>query len=482
MAMNREVFIEYTPDFIRAAVFEDRMLCELHIEDEKVEKTTESLFYGRVQQIRPSVGAAFVDIGLEQNGFLPLNETENLRCGDFIIVQGAAKQSVDSKGLRLTTKLNIAGKWLVLVPGGEGVRISKKVKDERLRDWLKETASEVCPADCGLVIRTASADTTAEILRNEAEQLHLQWQDIKSRSLGLVRPGILSERIALDERLVRDLSNRSLERVVVNSEAAYNRLLRLKNERIISETTGIEFFNEEHQLLFDAFQIEEQIPKALKRSIWLDCGGNIVIESFEAMTVIDVNSGKMVRGQDPEENALRVNLEAAVEIARQIRLRDVGGIIVADFIDMKSEVNKELLVKTLRSAVKNDRAQVTVLGLTKLGLMEITRKRVHHELRKVLRVTCASCNGDGEMVSPKEIARRALMQIRRKVLCGQRGPFVATLARKAGNELAQMTSPEGIDVFAVARENNRILDISIEQIETVEHAPPGAVQLKKVKL
>ena len=478
--MNRELFIEYTHDAIRAAVVEDNLLCEIHTEAICGVKTTESLFYGRIKQIRTSVSAAFVDIGLDLNGFLPLNETENLRCGDWLIVQGAAKQSVDSKGLRLTTKLNLAGKWLVLVPHGSGVHVSKKVKDGELRRALEEMAAGVCPPDCGLIVRTASSDTSPEMLREESERLYSQWLEVKTRAAGMVNPGLLSERIALDERLVRDMSSAVLSRIVVNSQQQFERFLKMQEECVITEHTRIEWFEEKQQLLFDAYQLEEKITKALNRNVWLDCGGNLVIESCEAMTVIDVNSGKMVRGRDAEDNALRVNLEAAAEVARQIRLRDIGGVIIVDFIDMKSDENRQILIKALRSAVKSDRAQVQVLGLTKLGLMEITRKRVHTELRKALRVTCPSCGGEGNVTSPKEVARKALMQVRRKVLSGQQGPFVVSLARKASMELSQMTAPDNCTVFSYTREGGRPLDVCIEQIESAEYAPAGAIQLKKV--
>lgn len=465
---------------LRAAVVEDGILCEIHSERAKETKATESLFLGRVAQIKPSVCAAFVDIGLELNGFLPLDETQlkTLRCGDTVIVQGAAKQTTDTKGLRLTTKLNLAGKWLVLVPESSGVHISKKVKDEGLRRFLAETAEKICPESCGLIVRTASMDVTQELLQEEADMLYAQWLDVQRKAAGMTKPGVLRERLPLDERLVRDLAGRELCRVVTNSRQSTERFAQMQRQGLIPQTVQIEYFEEKSQLLFDAFQLEPKIERALRRHVWLDCGGYLIVDSCEAMTVIDVNSGKMTLGRDIEETALRVNLEAAQEVARQIRLRDIGGVIVVDFIDMKKAENRDALIKALRLAVRGDRAQVQVLGLTQLGLMEMTRKRVHTELRKTLCVSCSYCGGTGEIDGPEETARRALMQVRRKALSGQCGPFIVKLASAAAQALAQMTSAD-CEVYALPSPRSHAAHFVIEQIEEAAKLPDGAVRLKK---
>lgn len=479
--MNREIVFDCSPDLIRAAVIEDGKLCELHQERRNEQKLTESLFLGKVCQIRPSVHAAFLDVGLELNGFLPLDERtdESLRCGDLIIVQGAAKQATETKGLRLTRQINLAGKWLVLVPGADGVHVSKKVKQPELRSALLEMAEEVRPEGCGLIVRTASQEISQETLREEASMLLNNWREIERKASGMVQPGILSERISLDKRLLRDLGDQRLSRVVTNQSSHAAQLLQLQQKAIMSQTTRIEWFQEQNQLVFDAFQLEDKAERALRRHVWLDCGGYLIIESCEAMTVIDVNSGKMMLGRSLEENALRVNLEAAQEVARQIRLRDIGGMIVVDFIDLAEEAHRQQLLEAMRDAVKTDRAQVHVYGLTKLGLMEMTRKRVHAELRKTLRGSCSYCSGVGEVLLPEETARRALTQVRRMAIAGQRGPFAVKLPSEAAKALSQMTAPEGIEVYIITNPRGHAEKYAIEQWELTAKLPEGVLRMKK---
>lgn len=474
--MERTVFIDDQPEYTRAAIVEDGTLCELMLEKKLDDDQTESIFLGRVQTIRKSIHAAFVDIGTELNAFLPLDDEHPIRCGELLIVQGAAKQATDTKGLRVTAKINLPGKWLVLIPGGSGVHVSKKIKDEALRETLLACGQRICPEGCGLIIRTVSEDASEELLRHEAETLCNQWTEMKRRAAGMTRPGVLSQRERLDMRLVRDLSD--LARVVVNSEAIYHLLIEAQRMQRISCDTQIELFKENTQLLFDAYSIEAAIDKALKKRVWLPCGGYLVFDFCEAMTVIDVNSGKMTMGCDLEETALRVNLEAADEIARQLRLRDIGGIIIVDFIDMRQGANRELLLKQMKEAVKRDRSQVSIEGITRLGLLEMTRKRVHTALRKALRNSCSYCSGSGEVLSGEESARRALRQVRRMAASGQRGPFVIRCCAAAAQALAGMKAPDGESVYALSAPGRHAEKYDIEQVGAGVAVPKDAVALK----
>jgi len=231
-------------------------------------------------------------------------------------------------------------------------------------------------------------------------------------------------------------------------------------------------------LIFDAYQIEPQIDKALKKRVWLPCGGYLVIDFCEAMTVIDVNSGKMVLGRDLEETALRVNLEAAEEVSRQLRLRDIGGIILVDFIDMHEDAHKQLLLKTIKDAVQSDRTQVTIEGFTRLGLMEITRKRKYDQLRKSLRCGCSYCSSMGEVLSGEEVARRAMRQVRRMILSGQRGPFVIRCSPSAAQHLANMHAPNQAQVYCCSTPGRHAEKYDIEQIGSGMPLPSGACALK----
>ena len=461
--MIRELLIDDAPGYLRAAVVEDGRLCEIHGEKSGTTGETESVFYGRVQAIKPSLKAAFVDIGAQLHAFLPLADDSTLRCGDWVIVQGQAKQATETKGLRVTEKINLAGKWLVLIPGQSGVHVSKKVKDPELRKTLLAIAHEICPPDCALIIRTASEGVTQPLLEEEARVLHDTWLEIKKKAAGMRKPGLLHGRLPLHIRLIRDL--RDLSRVVISSNAGYDALLTAQQENRIAQETRIELFSEEKQLIFDAYGIETQIDKALRRRVWLPCGGYLVLDFCEAMTVIDVNSGKMILGRDPEETALRVNLEAAEEIARQLRLRDVGGIVMVDFIDMRQEEHRQALLTRMKEALSGDRSPTTVEGITRLGLMEITRKRAHMQLHKALCVSCSYCTGTGEVISGEEVARRALRQVRRMLLSGQRGPFVIRCALSAAQALEAMQVPvEGAKVYALAVPGKHAEKFDIEQI------------------
>ena len=448
--MKRELIIDCKSGGMRAAVLEDGELVELHVENGMPESQTETLYYGRVQAVRPSVHAAFVEIGQELNAFLPLEEGMKLKSGDMLIVQGVAKQTTQSKGLRVSARVNLTGRGLVLIPGETGVHISKKVKNPEMRARLAEIGREICPPECAVIIRTASENVTAEQLKAEAEILLSTWQDACQRAKGMVKPGILVKPEPLPMRLMRDLAG-NLERVVINDREDFEALCQAQKDGRLPQETRIEYADEQKTLLFDAFNLETSIDKALKNRVWLPCGGYLVFDFTEALTVIDVNSGKMIAGKSMEETVLRVNLEAVKELARQIRLRDVGGIIVVDLIDMEKEKNRQAVLAALKEAAKSDRMPVKVEEITRLGLLEMTRKRKGEQLRRALRTTCSVCSGSGELLGEEEIARRALRQARRMALAGQRGPFVIGLAEKAAKVLETMPQPDNCPpIYALA--------------------------------
>lgn len=474
--MERVIFIDAQPDYTRAAITENGILCELMIEKKNDVDQTESVFLGRVQSIRNSIHAAFIDIGTGQNAFLPIDNEKVLRCGEFLIVQGAAKQTTDSKGLRVRDKINLPGRWLVLIPESSGVHVSKKIKDPVLREELLGLGQKICPMDCGLIIRTVSEDASEELLSQEATALYERWTGMKKKASGMTRPGVIGRKESLDLRLTRDL--KEISQIVVNCESVYESLILAQREQRISTETRVILYNEKTQLLFDAFSIENQIDKALKKRVWLPCGGYLILDFCEALTVIDVNSGKMTLGHDLEETALSVNLEAADEIARQLRLRDIGGIVVIDFIDMKNEAYRELLLERMRASVKRDRTQVSIEGITRLGLVELTRKRVHTTLHKALRCGCSYCSGNGELISGEETARRALRQIRRLMNSGQRGPFVIRCSPVVSQALAGMKAPDGQEVYACGVSGRHAEKYEIEQCGIGIPIPKEASALK----
>lgn len=474
--MNRKLIIDDSLGYIRAALLEDGVLSEIHIERQSVDDQAESLFLGKVQAIKPALHAAFVDIGTDIHAFLPIDDQKHIRCGEMIIVQGLAKQSTDSKGLRITDTINLAGKWLVLLPWGQGVRISKKIKDPALREDLSEIGNRICPADCGLIIRTASEEVTEQLLFDEVQSLYQLWLEIQSKAKGMIRPGLLHRRLPLYLRLARDV--REVSQIVINSQNGYEQLEAAQRQHVLSPDTRLEYDPELHSLVFDTYNIETQIDKTLKKRVWLPCGGYLVVDHCEAMTVIDVNSGKMILGKNLEDTAFHVNLEAAHEIARQIRLRDIGGIILVDFIDMREQEHQNQILQAMKTASGADRTQVTVEGFTRLGLMEITRKKKHEQLRKAMRCSCSYCSSMGEILSGEEVARRALRQIQRMMLSGQRGPFVIRCGASAAQALAGMPSPKRAQVYVCVSNGRHAEKYDIEQIGEGMPLPNGAFVLK----
>ena len=474
--MTQKLIIDDSLGYIRAAIVEDGILCEIHCEKHTADDQAESLFLGRIQAIKPALHAAFVDIGTELKAFLPLSENSHLRCGDMIIVQGQAKQSTDTKGLRITDRINLAGRWLVLLPDGQGVHISKKIKDPALREALGDLGREICPPDCGLIIRTAGEEVTDQLLREEIQALYSLWKSLQNKANGMTKPGLLHQRKPIHMRLARDI--RALSEIVINDENGYEAFVSAKKNLLLEQDTQIKLFSETDTLIFDAYQIESQIDKALKKRVWLPCGGYLIIDHCEAMTVVDVNSGKMVLGRDLEDTALRVNIEAAKEIARQLRLRDIGGIILIDFIDMSDDNHRQILLKAVKEAVHQDRSQISVEGFTRLGLMEITRKRKHEQLRKSVRCGCSYCSSMGEVLSGEEVAHRAIRQVRRMILSGQRGPFVIRCSPSAAQALSSMNAPEHTQIYCCSSPGRHAEKYDIEQIGSGMPLPSGACALK----
>lgn len=475
--MARELIIDDSFGCVRAALMEDGLLVEIHIEKQHAYDQAENLYYGRVQAVKPSLQAAFVDIGTQLHAFLPINDGVKLRCGDMIIVQGQAKQATESKGLRVTTNINLAGKWIVLLPDSSGVHISKKVKDPSLREELRLFGEKYCPCDCGLIVRTAGEEVTEQLLCDEIVSLHRLWQGILIKAKGMSKPGLLHTRLPLHMRLARDMQG--LDAIIINSECGFDALCEAQMQHVVSAQTRIVRHSEERQLIFDAYGIENLIDRALKKRVWLPCGGYLVIDYCEAMTVIDVNSGKMVLGRDLEDTALRVNLEAAKEVARQLRLRNLSGVIVVDFIDMQQDEHRQQLLECMQKETAQDRAKVSIEGLTRLGLMEITRRREGEQLHRILRGSCSYCSGAGEILSADEVARRAMRQISRMMISGQRGPFLIRCGASAAQAFSGISAPEDEQIYISISHGKHAEKYDIEQIGAGMSLPSDAVALKK---
>jgi len=330
-----------------------------------------------------------------------------LRCGQEIVVQ-VIKEGYDQKGPRVTTNITLPGRYLVLLPCTEYVGVSKRIESEEERQRLKEIACRIRPEGMGLIVRTAAENKSEEILKSELEFLKNMWKKIRQKSCQSA-PVLLYKDYDLVFKAVRDMFTNQVDRFVINDRKKYNKIIEFLSSYAPSLKSKVEYFNLATNI-FEYFQIEQKLSKALSKRVWLKSGGYIVIDETEALTVIDVNTGKYVGKTDVAETILKTNLEAAQEIARQLRLRDIGGIIIIDFIDMKNPDHQKIVLDALKEALKRDKTK-TVVDITPLGLVEMTRKKVRQRLSCVMQSNCPYCEGTGKILSPESVAFKVLKEI-----------------------------------------------------------------------
>ncbi|QLD13138.1 Rne/Rng family ribonuclease [Microbacterium oleivorans] len=410
-AVDRDMIVRSKGGRIQIAVLEDNVLVEHYVARNQDASLIGNVYLGRVQNVLPSMEAAFVDIGRGRNAVLYSGEVDwdavetgnqprrielALKSGDRVLVQ-VTKDPVGHKGARLTSQISLPGRYLVYVPGGAMNGISRKLPDtERAR--LKRILKEVLPESSGVIVRTAAEGATEEQLTRDVQRLTSQWEHISAQLEKIQAPALLHSEPDLLVKIVRDVFNEDFSRMLIQGDDAH--------ETITSYLAGvapdllerIEKYEDE-QDPFDAFRVTEQIEKALDRKVWLPSGGSLVIDRTEAMTVVDVNTGKFVgSGGNLEETVTKNNLEAAEEIVRQLRLRDIGGIIVVDFIDMVLESNRDLVLRRLIECLSRDRTKHQVAEVTSLGLVQMTRKKLGLGLLETFSEACEVCAGRGVIV------------------------------------------------------------------------------------
>ncbi|BCS80504.1 Rne/Rng family ribonuclease [Anaerocellum diazotrophicum] len=424
--MQSEIIVDVSFNQTRVAVLEDKELVEIYIEREDSQSIIGNIYKGVVENILPGMDAAFVNIGQEKNAFLYLGDVNRLefgdtdeyyeiktnplalRCGQEIVVQ-VIKEGYDQKGPRVTTNITLPGRYLVLLPCTEYVGVSKRIESEEERQRLKEIACKIKPEGMGLIVRTAAEGKSEEVLKSELEFLKNMWKKIKQKSCQSA-PVLLYKDYDLVFKAVRDMFTNQVDRFVINDRKKYNKIIEFLSSYAPSLKNKVEYFNLATNI-FEYFQIEQKLIKALSKKVWLKSGGYIVIDETEALTVIDVNTGKYVGKNDVAETILKTNLEAAQEIARQLRLRDIGGIIIIDFIDMKNPDHQKIVLDALKEALKKDKTKTVVVDITPLGLVEMTRKKVRQRLSCVMQSNCPYCEGTGKILSPESVAFKALKEI-----------------------------------------------------------------------
>lgn len=425
--MLKEILVNVREEETRVAVLEDKVVVEIYIERSLNQRLVGNLYKGKVENVLPGMQAAFVDIGLEKNAFLfvedalpprgagdedggagHLDITNVLKEGQEVLVQ-IAKEPIGTKGARVTTHVTLPGRYLVLMPTVDYVGISRRIEDEKERERLREVAERVKPPNMGLIVRTIAEGAAEEELQQDVSVLTRLWKKVQNRAFHGPVPNLIHKDLELVQRILRDIFTEDIDNLIIDSRYEYEKVLELMELTSPELRSRVTLYEQEN--LFQKYGVEEEIERILKPRVWLKCGGYIVIDQTEALTAIDVNTGKYVGTTNLADTVLKTNLEAAVEIARQLRLRNIGGIIIIDFIDMPDPGHQNLILQVLEEEIKKDKVKTNILGLTQLGLVEMTRKKVRQGLENVLLKSCPYCEGRGRVLSEETISIRAKNEI-----------------------------------------------------------------------
>lgn len=429
--MSGEVLINLTPMETRVAVVENGVLQEAFIERSRRRGIVGNIYKGKVVRVLPGMQAAFIDIGLERAAFIHANEvlppntpsdeqasiSQLLQQGQSLIVQ-ATKDPIGSKGARLTTHLSVPSRYLVYMPDSPHTGVSQRIEDDVERERLR-TLVESCLADHdadvpgGFIIRTAAEGVGADELIADMQFLLRLWRKVDERKLTAAAPSRIYDDLPLYIRTLRDVMRDDIEKVRIDSRENYQRLIEFAEEFMPNVVERVEYYPGERPI-FDLFSVEDEIHKALGRKVQLKSGGYLVIDPTEAMTTIDVNTGGYVGHRNLEETIFKTNLEAATTIARQLRLRNLGGIIIIDFIDMEDSEHQRQVLRVLEKSLERDHAKNKLTGVTELGLVQLTRKRTRESLEQTLCEPCPTCQGRGTLKTPETVCYEIFREILRE--------------------------------------------------------------------
>jgi ribonuclease E len=466
------------PEECRIAIVDDGALTELEVESNVGGKLKGNIYKAKISRIEPSLQAAFLDIGTQRNGFLQINDIhpayfrttrhsernsgrariqDVLEPGQELVVQ-VVKEEREAKGATLTTYLSLPGRYLVVMPGSDRGGISRKISDGEQRQRLRKLSKELeIPAGIGMIIRTAGLDRSqSELSRDLALQLKL-WEKIVTAAQTARCPQILYKESDLATRVIRDYFTPEIREILIDDQETFQRVKEFVGEVMPRYRSRVHYYENE-QPMFTNFSIAEQVEETLKREVKLPSGGAIVIDSLEALVAIDVNSGKATAGENIEETAYRTNLEAAEMISKQLRLRDLGGLIVIDFIDMLEKRHRAAVERRLQDALKTDKARIEVGHLSQFGLLEMSRQRLRASLTSQSHVSCPHCHGIGKLKNSELVALEALRKIQSAVIVGHvtmvkcrlsPAPCLFLLNNKK-RELSRLEEKYGVRIFILA--------------------------------
>jgi len=490
--MSREIVANIEPAETRVAVLQDGTLANLFFE--RSEPVAGNIYKARVNNVLPGMEAAFVDIGLERNAFLHVTDirsqrldgeeveesfgrgaiAERLRSGQEILVQ-VTKEPMGTKGARVTTYVALPAHYLVLMPTVDYVGVSRRITNEGERKRLRQIADRIRPEGMGVIVRTAAEGSDEKVLADDVTFLRQMWTRVLERARANRAPAPVYQDLRLIRRVVRDLFTDDVERFVVDSPEEHGRVADLLGS-FAPHLRDRLVLHQEEEPIFDRYGVEREIDRALRRRVWLRSGGYIVFDRTEALTVIDVNTGKYVGKTDLASTILKNNLEAVEEIVRQITLRDIGGIILVDFIDMEKEDHRQRVLDALDEAVKRDRAKLHVIDLTALGLVEITRKRVYQDLEEIMRIPCPYCEGRGRVLSPETMAMRVRREVQKlarttkapAVLVEVHPQVAGALMRDGAGWLRALEESNGKRLRVRGREGLHLERLNVAEVDSVE--------------
>ncbi len=429
-----ELIINVTFNETRIAFLENGVLVEFFVEQKNGHSMVGSIYKGKAARIVPGMDAAFIDIGLEKSAFLYVGDIildrmmyEEFDDSDFrvdrneriegvledgqeLIVQ-VSREPIGQKGTRVTSKITLPGRLLVLMPATDHVGVSRRIEQEDERKRLAELLKQICPAGYGVIARTASEGKSKEELQSDLNFLVRIWESIQEKAKSARAPAILHQELGIIFRVIRDLHSHNLKKIVVDDEFVYKRVAEFLKEYLPEEGCEVAYFDEKDPI-FEVYGIEIEIAKLLHKKIWLKSGGYIVLDYTEALTVIDVNTGRYLGKKDLEDTILRTNLEAVKEIAYQIRLRNIGGIIVIDFIDMERKESRDQVFQTLVETLKKDRIKTFAYPISEIGVVQLTRKRTRHNVVTLLSETCPNCEGSGYIKSRYTVCYEVLRELK----------------------------------------------------------------------
>lgn len=528
--MKKEFVVNIEPDESRAALLEEGQLVELYIERQSGERVAGNIYKGRVENVLPGMQAAFVNIGLERNAFLyvedalahPMTLDEDevdtdewqqrrfrgrpsigdvLRVGQEIIVQ-VTKEPIGTKGARVVTSCSIPGRFLVLMPSASYIGVSRRIEDTTEKERLKNIAAKIKPASMGVIVRTAAEGRDERDLKRDVNYLLKVWNRILEKAARMSAPALLYRDYDLVYRLVRDFFTDEIDRLYIDSPIEFAKAKDVLRSLAPRLKNRVALYRGELPI-FEGFGIEPEIEKALRRKVWLDCGGYIVIDETEALVSIDVNTGKFIGTTNLSDTVLRTNLEAAREIARQLRLRNMAGIIIVDFIDMDSAEDQEQVLRVLEEEVRRDRVKTNIVGFTSLGLVEITRKKVRRDLDEIMQKRCPYCDGTGRLLNEETVALNAERKLRaasRKlnaeafmvrvhplvaaVLIGPGGAGLHRLEQELGKVIfvkgSESLAPDAIEIFWGTKQEieDRALPVRQGQVIDVQVTEPHVTNPK----